>query len=354
MSEPPVLRVAIIGYGLAGRVFHAPLIAATAGLEVAAIVTADPRRAAQGAFEHPQAALLTTPQALWERADALDAVVVATPNHAHVPLAQEAIDRGLAVVVDKPLAPDAPAAAGLIDRAERAGALLTVFQNRRWDSDQLLLAQVIESGGLGSVVRCESRLERWRSEPDPTRWRDITPSNEGGGQLLDLGSHLVDQVLHHFGPVTHVYAEVECRRGQAADDDVFLALTHRDGVQSHLRASVLTAAPGPRMRVLGTEAALIVPEPDSQEDRLRAGERPDRVDDWGIERTPNRPRIVAGERSVPLTGPAGNWPAFYAGLRDAMRTGGPPPVDPRDALAVLRVIDAARVSAASRTVVAIG
>jgi scyllo-inositol 2-dehydrogenase (NADP+) len=345
------LRVGIIGYGLAGRVFHGPLIAATEGMRVAAVVTADPGRAAQVTLDHPQAAVYASVASLWEDAGPLDLVVVAAPNDAHVALATAAIDRGLAVVVDKPLAPGADEAEGLIAHAERAGVLLTVFQNRRWDSDQLLLTQVIDSGGLGAIWRCESRLERWRPEPQPGRWRDTAPPAEGGGQLLDLGSHLVDQVLHRFGPATHVYAEVDQRRGLAGDDDVFLAVTHAGGVLSHLRASVVTAAPGRRLRVLGSEAALIVPEPDTQEDRLRAGERPDRVEDWGVERTPNRPRLVAGERSVPLTGPPGDWPAFYALLRDALRSGGPPPVDPRDALAALRVLDAARVSAATHAVV---
>lgn len=347
------LRIAIIGYGLAGRVFHASLIAATDGLEVAAIVTADPGRAAQAARDHPRAELFDTPAGLWQRAAALDAVVVATPNDTHAPLASTAVEHRLAVVVDKPLAPTAAATQALIAQAERAGVLLTVFQNRRWDSDQLLLEQVIDSGGLGAVLRCESRLERWRPDSDPTRWRDSTPSSEGGGQLLDLGSHLVDQVLYRFGPATHVYAEIDRRRGLAGDDDVFLAVTHAGGVISHLRASVMTAAPGPRLRVLGTEAALIVPEPDTQEDRLRAGERPDQVGDWGVEPILNRPRLIAGERSVPLSGPPGDWPAFYAQLRDALRSGGPPPVDPRDALATLQVLEAARTSAAAHSVVAL-
>jgi predicted dehydrogenase len=347
------LRLGIVGYGLAGRVFHGPLIAATDGLRVAAVVTSDPGRAAQAGHDHPQAGVHESAGALWEHAAELDAVVVATANDAHVPLATAAIDHGLPVVVDKPLAPVADAAATLIAHAERAGVLLTVFQNRRWDSDQLVLAQVIETGALGTVWRCESRLERWRPQPEPGRWRDSASPEQGGGQLLDLGSHLVDQALHRFGPATHVYAEIDPRRGLASDDDVFLALTHSGGVISHLRASVVTAAPGPRLRVLGSEAALIVPEPDTQEDRLRAGERPDLVDDWGVERTPNRPRMIAGERSVPLNGPPGDWPAFYAGLRDALRSGGPPPVDPRDALAVLRVLDGARTSAACRAVVAL-
>jgi predicted dehydrogenase len=348
------LRVGIVGYGLAGRVFHGPLIAATDGLRVAAVVTSDPVRASQAALDHPEATVHGSAAALWEHAEQLDAVAVAAANDAHVPLASAAIDRGLPVVVDKPLAPTADAAETLIAQAEQSGVLLTVFQNRRWDSDQLLLDQVIESGGLGTVWRCESRLERWRPEPAPGKWRDTTPPAQGGGQLLDLGSHLVDQSLHRFGPATHVYAELDSRRGLAGDDDVFLALTHAGGAISHLRASVVSAAPGPRLRVLGSEAALIVPEPDTQEDRLRAGERPDTVEDWGVEHGPNRPRLIAGERSVPLTGPPGDWPAFYALFRDAVRSGGPPPVDPRDALAALRVLDAARTSAATGAVVALG
>jgi predicted dehydrogenase len=349
-------RVAIIGYGLAGRVFHGPLIAATDGLRVAAIVTSDPGRASQAALDHPQAAIHDSAAVLWEHADELDAVAVAAANDAHAPLATAAVDHGLPVVVDKPLTPDADAAEALITYAERSGVLLTVFQNRRWDSDQLLLAQVIESEGLGTVWRYESRLERWRPEPQSGKWRDTTPPAQGGGQLLDLGSHLVDQALHRFGPATHVYAEIDARRGLPGDDDVFVALTHASGVISHLRASAVTAAPGPRLRVLGSEAALIVPEPDNQEDRLRAGERPDRARSGPtppLEHTPNRPRLIAGERSVPLTGPPGDWPAFYALFRDAVTAGGPPPVDPRDALAALRVLDAARRSAATRAVVAL-
>ncbi len=142
--------------------------------------------------------------------------------------------------------------------------------------------------------------------------------------LLDLGSHLVDQALQHFGPVASVYAEIANRRGLPGDDDDFLALTHRSGVISHLHASALAAAPGPRLRVLGSEAALIVRELDSQEDRLRAGERPDTVSDWGVEPEHARPRLIAGERSVPLTPERGAWQTFYALFERALsgeRTG---------------------------------
>jgi predicted dehydrogenase len=350
----PDLSVAIIGYGLAGRFFHAPLIAATPGLRVAAIVTGNPERSRQAEHEHPDADRLSGPDELWQRAKRFDAVVVATPNDSHAPLARAAIDRGLPLVVDKPLAVNAREALDLVERAEPAGVLLTVFQNRRWDSDQLTLRRLVGEGALGDVLRYESRFERWRPEAQPGVWRDDMTPETGGGQLLDLGSHLVDQALHHFGPAASVYAEIDRRRGTVADDDAFLAITHVTGVVSHLHASAVVAAPGPRLRVLGTEAALLVTALDTQEDRLRAGERPDRVSDWGVEPAATRPRLIAGEQSVPLTGPPGDWPAFYWLLARALAGEGPAPVDPHDAVAVLRVIESARVSAAERRVVALG
>jgi scyllo-inositol 2-dehydrogenase (NADP+) len=348
------LRLAIIGYGLAGRIFHAPLIAATAGLRVAAIVTGDPERRTQAEREHPTAERLSNPGELWQRGGAIDAVVVAAPNDAHAALAMAAIDHHLPVVVDKPLAVTARDALAVVEHAERTGVALTVYQNRRWDSDQLLLAKLIAAGRLGTVIRYESRFERWRPEARPGVWRDETPSEAGGGQLLDLGSHLVDQALHNFGPAAQVYAEIDSRRGTTADDDAFLALTHTGGVISHLHGSAVVAAPGPRLRALGSKGALLVPNLDTQEDRLRAGERPDTVADWGVEPTEVLPRLIVGEQSTPLVAPPGDWPAFYRRLATALREGGPPPVDPRDAVAVLAVLEAARVSAAEGRVVALG
>jgi predicted dehydrogenase len=344
------LRTAIIGYGLAGRFFHAPLIAATDGLAVAAVVTSDPTRKAQVAQEHPQARVLPSPEELWKRTDH-DLVVIATPNDAHAPLGLAAIELGLPVVVDKPLALSTAEAEALVVAAEQAGVLLTVFQNRRWDSDHLTLVRLLAEDRLGSVLRYESRFERWRPVSNAGAWRESLPPERGGGQLLDLGSHLVDQALVLFGPATHAYAEVDARRGGASDDDAFVALRHASGVISHLRASATTAAPGPRLRVLGSEAAFVMTDLDSQEDQLRAGKRPDAVPEWGIEPERHWGRLVTGEDSVPVPSERGDWPRFYALLATALRDGGPPPVDPRDAIATLRVLEHARRSAEDRTVV---
>jgi predicted dehydrogenase len=347
------LRVAIIGYGLSGRVFHAPLIAATRGLTVTSVVTSSPERQAQVAADHPQARLLSSAERVWERDDH-DLVVVATPNDTHAALATAAIDRGLPVVVDKPMAVTAARAEQLVAHAQRAGVLLTVFQNRRWDSDHLTLVRLLAGGHLGHVIRYESRFERWRPTPRAGSWRESLAPEEGGGLLLDLGSHLADQALTLFGPVTEVYAEVDARRGVPADDDVFVALRHASGTISHLRASAVTAAPGPRLRVLGSEAAFRLTELDSQEDRLRAGARPDTVPDWGLEPEAHRGRLITGEASVPVPGERGDWPRFYALLATALRDGGPPPVDPADAVATLRVLELARRSSATRSAISEG
>jgi predicted dehydrogenase len=346
------VRVAVIGYGLSGRFFHAPLIAATEGLEVAWIVTSNPARRGEVTVEHPRAEVVPSAQELWT-GERPELVVVASPNDSHVLLALAAIERGIPVVVDKPLALNAADAEALVIRARDARVLLTVFHNRRWDSDQLTLRRLIAEDALGSVVRYESRFERWRPALDRAKWRENVAPEAGGGVLLDLGSHLVDQALTLFGPATHVYAEVASRRGAAADDDVVIALQHERGTISHLHASAVTPSVGPRLRVQGTTAGFLVSALDPQEAALRSGVRPDAVANWGKPDDYERGRLVAGERSVPVPPEPGDWPRFYALLRDALVNGGPPPVDPVDAVEVLRVLDAARLAARDQTIVSL-
>lgn len=344
--------MAIIGYGLAGRVFHAPLVDATPGLRLTSIVTGNPQRRAEAAERYPGVRTLAGPSELWANGEH-DLVVVAAPTESHVPLASAAVERGTAVVVDKPLAVTAAEAEGLVTRAQEAGVLLTVFQNRRWDSDHLTLARLIDEGRLGRVIRYESRFERWRPEPKGA-WRESAPPERGGGQLLDLGSHLVDQALTLFGPVTHVYGEIGALRGLPSDDDAFLALHHASGTLSHLHMSAMTAAPGPRLRVLGMEAGYVAPQLDTQEDRLRAGSRPDTAESWGAEPQSHWGRLVTGDYSVPIRSERGDWPAFYRRLAEALSDGGPAPVDAADAVAALRVLEAARRASESRAIVSLG
>ncbi|HVP03789.1 MAG TPA: Gfo/Idh/MocA family oxidoreductase [Solirubrobacteraceae bacterium] len=352
MTAAPA-RVALLGFGLAGRVFHAPLIAAEPGLELAVIVTRDPARRAQAIAEHPGAALADDAAQVWERAGELDLVVVATPNSSHVALAIAALDEGLAVVVDKPLAPEAAGARALVEHAEHRGGRLTVFQNRRWDGDLLTLSALLEDGRLGTVLRFESRFDRWRPQT-AGGWRDIEPPGDGGGLLLDLGSHLVDQAVQLFGRPVRVYGELDMRRaGAAADDDVFVALEHEGGVRSHLGMSALAAQIPPRMRVLGDAAAFVKFGLDVQEDQLAGGLRPGDPG-WG-EDPPERWGTVGSDDDAERVATArGEYERFYAGVARALRDGGAMPVDPWDAVRVLEVLDAARRSAAGGRVVRLG
>lgn len=345
-SPHPPLRAALIGFGLGGQAFHAPFLDGVEGLALTSIVTADPGRRALAADRYPGARLLASPDDVWAAAADHDLAVITTANRAHVPLTLAALDAGLHVVVDKPLAPSAAEARLLVAAAERAGRMLTVFQNRRWDSDLLTLRRLLAEGALGDVWRFESRFERWRPAVDASKWRESPDPADAGGLLLDLGSHLVDQALTLFGPVRHVYAEVRTRRPDAeVDDDAFVALTHGGGVVSHHWVSATAAHLGPRLRVLGSRAAFVVDGLDGQEAALRAGASP-RDPGYGAVPAEAWGRLVVGDETRPVPAEPGNYPAFYAGVVAAVRHGAPPPVDPADAIAVLDVLEAARASSA--------
>ncbi|WP_079166617.1 Gfo/Idh/MocA family oxidoreductase [Streptomyces oceani] len=347
-AAPNDLRVGLIGYGLAGSVFHAPLIAATDGLTLDAVVTSSPHRQEQARAEHgPRLRTLASANELWARgSDRPDLVVLASPNRTHVPLARQALTAGVPVVVDKPLAGTAAEAAELDALATDRGLLLSVFQNRRWDNDFRTLRALLEQRALGRVLRFESRFERWRPQPRGG-WRESGDPAEIGGLLYDLGSHLVDQALTLFGPAESVYAESDVRRTAAeADDDTFLAVTHRGGVRSHLWMSATAAQLGPRFRVLGSRAAYVKHGLDPQEAALRAGSRPGHDDaPWGVEPESAWGTLgtLEGTEQVPTL--PGAYPDYYAGIARALREGTPPPVTAAQATAALRVIEGARRSA---------
>jgi scyllo-inositol 2-dehydrogenase (NADP+) len=334
------IQVGLIGYGLAGSVFHAPLIAATPGLRLAAVVTRDAARSAQAVVDHPGALVLPTPEALWEIAPRLDLVVVASPNRTHAPLAHAALEAGLDVVVDKPMATSATEARALVADAKARGRMLTVFQNRRWDGDFLTLRRLIAEGTLGEIVRFESRIDRWRPVPKPG-WKQSADPADAGGLLFDLGAHLIDQALLLFGPVDSVYAELDRRRPQSTvDDDTFVALKHASGVRSHLWMSIVSAQPGPRLRVMGTDASYVKHANDGQEAALKAGGTP-ADPHWGEEPEALWGTVGTGEDVRPIRTEPGAYHHFYQGVAASLRDGTAPPVDPMDAVATLEVIEKA-------------
>jgi predicted dehydrogenase len=335
------LRVGLIGYSLAGASFHAPFIAATPGLRLTAIVTANPERRAQAQQQYPGVELIDSADALWDLKPSLDLVVVASPNRLHAAHTLAAVNAGCHVVVDKPMARSAEEARTMAEAAAQRGRMLTVFHNRRWDGDFLTLRKLLQSGELGEPLRFESRFERWRPEIKPV-WRESSDAAEAGGVLFDLGPHLIDQALVLFGAVTDLYAEVERRRPTAqVDDHAFLALTHKSGVRSHLYVSLVTAQAGPRMCVLGSKAGYTKFGMDVQETPLRSGQAHPNAPDWGVEPREAWGYIGAGDDVRAVRTEVGNYRYFYDGVVAALRSGAAPPVDPADAIAGLEIIEAA-------------
>ena len=350
LSPAEGIRTAVVGYGLAGSVFHAPLIAATTGLEVAAVVTSDAGRAEQARADHPGVEVLAAADEIWPRAGDFDLVVVAAPNSAHVPLAEAAIGAGLAVVVDKPFAPTAAEGERLVEQARTAGVPLTVFHNRRWDDDFLAVRDVLDAGEIGAVVRIESRFDRWKPALESDRWRERAGGTEAGGLLFDLGSHLIDQALLLCGEPGSGYSELDLRRdGAVVDDDSFLALGFGRGPRVHLWMSAVAASPAPRFRIAGMRGAIEIDGVDPQEAALRSGLRPD-SDGWAEALAGREARITiaTGDELETRTRPIGpgRYADFYAGVRAMVADGGPPPVAPEDGVAVLQVIERARAAAA--------
>jgi predicted dehydrogenase len=328
------VRFGLVGFGSGGRIFHAPLIASADNIDFVGVVTTNAERRAELGEQLPTVPAFDSIAAL--AAAGAEAVTISTPAATHAQLALEAIGLGLAVVVDKPFAMDAESARTVTAAARDKGVLLSVYQNRRWDSDLLTVRRLIADGRLGSVRRFESRFERWEPERRPPA--------AGGGTLLDFGSHLVDQALLLHGPAVRVYAEM--RGNGALDDDFFVALHHVDGVQSHLWGSWRQAAPGPRFRVSGTTGAYVVDGLDGQEALLKAGRSPALLGDrWGAEAEHTWGRIHHGATGASVRSERGRWDTFYPAFAAAVRGEGKVPVDPADAVRSMAVLDAARLSA---------
>ncbi|GHO42815.1 Gfo/Idh/MocA family oxidoreductase [Ktedonospora formicarum] len=353
-AEP--IRVALIGFGLAGSVFHAPLITTTPGLRLAAVVTSNPERQQQVRARYPQAIIYSQPQELWHDAHEYDLVVVATANRAHVPLGLAALHAGLNVVIDKPLAATVTDAERLIATSRETGKLLTVFQNRRWDSDFLTIRKLLHAEVLGPITRFESRFERYRPQPRIGSWKESANPEDAPGQLFDLGSHLIDQVLLLFGKPERIYAEISKRREHAqTDDDSFVALHFPTGIQAHLWVSQVARISGPRFLVRGLRGTYEKWGLDPQEDALKDGKTPENQTIWGAEPRERWGRLATSIGGINFDGQieteAGNYPQFYAQLRDALRNGRTPPVDPYEVIEVLRVIEAAHKSSQERRLI---
>lgn len=326
------LRVGLIGYGYAGKTFHAPLIQATPGLALSAVSSSDVAKVHR---DLPDVAVMAEAAQLIASAD-IDLVVIASPNATHASLASAALRAGKHVVVDKPFTLDLAEARALLAQAEQTGRLLSVFQNRRWDGDFLAVKQAIERGAVGTVRHFESHFDRYR----PTvraRWRE--QAVPGAGIWYDLGPHLIDQALQMFGLPQRVIATLAIQRPGGEVSDWAHVLLDYGSAQVILHASMLVAGGGMRFIVHGDRGSLLKAGADRQEGQLLAGMTPG-APGWGDD--PDELIVVEGEKAAQGIGvPAGDYRHYYAGVRDAVAGSAPNPVPPIQALAVMAVLEAA-------------
>ena len=316
-----MIRVGLVGYGLAGSVFHAPLIRACERMELCAVLTTRdaPARA----------------RSLDELIDCSDLVVVASPNRTHFPIAKSALEAGRHVVVDKPFTVTLEEADELIALAEERQCVLSVFHNRRWDSDYLTVRDILPR--LGEIMLFEAHWDRFRPQIKPG-WRE--QPEPGGGVFSDLGPHLIDQALQLFGMPEAVSADIAVQRPAAAVDDYFDVTLHYGAKRVCLRCSSLIAAPRPRFALQGTQGSYVKSGLDPQEAQLKSGLQPSK-ESFGLDPV-DGVFVGADGRAEPVPTKRGDYLAFYAGVAAAILDGAPPPVSAQEARDGLALISLAR------------
>ena len=325
------LRAGIIGYGVAGRLLHAPLIEA-AGFDIIGAVTS---RAADVAADFPNARVFDSADALC--ASDADLIVIASPDHLHVEHARAALAAGKNVVIDKPIAQTSADALALAAEAERRGLMLSVFHNRRWDNDFLTVQKLIEDGALGDVVHYAARWDRYRPNTSGN-WRE----QHMQGELFGLGSHLMDQVLLLFGAPDWLFADIYKQRAAPGHSDGFEILMAKGRLRITLGVNLLAADELRAYRVLGDRAAFIKTGVDPQEQQLRDRMRVANAS-FGVEDEANAGALITGapRTGAPIASQRGDWLSFYHAIYAAIAESAPPPVSARDAARVIAMLEAA-------------
>jgi scyllo-inositol 2-dehydrogenase (NADP+) len=342
-----MIDVGLIGFGLAGRAFHAPVIRAVPGLRLAAILQ---RRGSEAAEAYPDVRIVRSLEELLAISE-IRLIVIATPNETHYPLARQCLAASRDVVVDKPFATTFQEAADLVQFAKQTGRFLTVYHNRRYDGDFQAIQQLVHAGTLGRIVRFETNYDRFRPHLKPTAWRE--QSVPGAGILFDIAPHLIDHTLLLFGRPEALTADVRIERDGALADDAFdIVLRYPGSLRAVLRSSILAAAPRPRFLLLGTQAAFVKQTFDPQENNLRRGHIPKDAP-WGAEPEENWGILTfadaAGateQRRIPSH--TGDYRDFYANVRDVLLGRATPAVTLSQALDVMRGLELARESSAKR------
>jgi predicted dehydrogenase len=345
-----MIDVGLIGFGLAGRSFHAQVIRATPGLRLAAILQ---RHGNEAAEKYPDVRVVRSVEELLDIPE-IRLVIIATPNETHAPIARQCLKAGRDVVVDKPFATTLKEAAELVQLARERGRLITVYQNRRYDGDFQVIRQIVADGTLGRIVRFETNYDRFRPDLKPAAWRERV--GPGSGILFDLAPHLIDHALVLFGLPEAVTADIRMERTVAVVDDSFDVMMHYPaGMRAVLRSTMLAVAPRPRFVLHGTRGSFFKQTFDPQEINLRRGYAPENgpwggepEEDWGVLTTVENENVT--KSSVPSA--TSDYRDYYANVRDAILGGETLAVTPEHALDVMRVLEMAQESSRTRCTIA--
>jgi predicted dehydrogenase len=336
-----MVRVGLIGFGLAGQAFHAPVIRGVPGMDLACIVE---RRSSRAREKYPDVRVARTVEELLADKE-IQLCVIATPNDSHFELARTCLLAGRDVVVDKPFAPTLRESEELVRLAAACGRLITVYQERRWDGDFETVKKIVQSGRLGTIVEYECRFDRFRPEPKANAWRERA-DQPAAGILFDLGPHVIDQALVLFGEPRAITASAFCERETSRVDDSFdVCLEYSNsgaGLRAMARARIIAFAPGPHFLIHGTRGSFLKYGTDPQEARLRREDFPQGTDwgaDWGEEAESFWGTLsLVGEPSVRVKTERGDYRGFYANVRDAIEKKAPFEVTPQQALRTMRAV----------------
>jgi scyllo-inositol 2-dehydrogenase (NADP+) len=337
-----MINVGLIGFGLAGRAFHAQVISRTPGMRLAAILQ---RTGDEAAKAYPDAKIVRTLDELLALPD-IRLIVIATPNETHAPFARAALASGHDVVVDKPFTTSYAEAVELVNFAEKSGRFLTVYQNRRYDGDFQAIRELVAAGTLGRIVRFESHYDRFRPNLKPNAWRE--KAAPGAGILFDIGPHVIDHSMVLFGKPEAVTADVRIEREGGLADDAFDIVFHYPGnMRAVLSSSILAASQRPRFLLFGTAGAFVKQTVDPQENNLRFGKIPAKgswgtepVENWGVLTLSDGTNTT--QRSIPSG--SGDYRDFYANVRDVLEGKAVPFVSLPWALDVMRALELCRAS----------
>ncbi|KAB3531114.1 oxidoreductase [Alkaliphilus serpentinus] len=346
------IKVGIIGFGLAGKVFHAPIIEDVAGLELTQIYTSNHEAIKHINSTYPNVEVASSPDDIIKDEE-IHLIVVATPNTTHFDYAKRSLLAGKDVVVDKPFTVTSQEADELIEVAKSKGKLLSIHQNRRWDSDFLTVKRILSNKLLGNLVEYEAYYHRFRNRIK-VGWREEVKA--GGGILYDLGSHLIDQALSLFGLPKDIFADIRIQRENAKVDDAFEIILNYEKLKVVLKSGMLVKEPLPRFVLLGDKGSFIKYGLDPQEDLLKKGEFPHGTPEWGAEDEDIWGTLNTEIHDIKIRGKVesekGDYREYYRNIYKAINGLEDLKVKAQDGRNVIRIIELAMESSSSKRTVA--